>query len=55
MTAAALVGYIRQLERVAFYPTLIIVDYADEMLPSVRTRDNNQYEDMGAVYRELRK
>jgi replicative DNA helicase len=55
LTAPALRAYIRQLERVAFYPTLIIVDYADEMLPSKASRDSNAYEDMGGVYKELRK
>ena len=55
LTAHALRAYVRQLERVAFYPTLIIVDSADDMIPSVKSKDNNTYQDMGGVYRELRK
>lgn len=53
LTVPALRAYIRQLERIAFYPDIIIVDYADEMVPSIIT--DSAYENQGAVYRELRK
>jgi replicative DNA helicase len=55
LTVPALRAYVRQLERAAFYPDMIIVDYADEMMPTIATRDHNQYEEMGVIYRELRK
>lgn len=55
LTVPALRAYIRQLERHGFYPDVVIVDYADEMLPSLATRDRDPYEDMGTIYRELRK
>lgn len=55
LTPTALRAYIRQLERVSFYPTMVIVDSADDMIPDVRTRDNDTYEDYGQVWRGLRK
>lgn len=55
LTARALAAFVRQLERVAFYPTLIIIDSADDMIPFSASRDHNAYDDYGMVYRELRK
>lgn len=55
LSVPALRAYVRQLERVAFYPDVVIVDYADEMIPSIVTRQADPYEDMGRIYRELRK
>jgi archaellum biogenesis ATPase FlaH len=52
LTVAKLKAYIRQLERIGFYPDVVIVDYADEMLPTVM-RDSS-YLEMGGIYRELR-
>ncbi len=51
LTVSMLRAYIRQLERIGFYPDLVIVDYADLMLPSV-SRDS-MYEDQGNIYLEL--
>lgn len=45
--------YIRQLERRAFYPDVVFVDYADLLVPEGgKTGDN--YEDAGNIYVELR-
>lgn len=57
LTPSKLRAYIRQLERVAFYPTIVIVDSADDMIPNSedRGRDRDGYEDYGAVWRGLRK
>jgi replicative DNA helicase len=56
LTVPALRSYIRHLERAAFYPGIVLVDYADEMAPSmVRRRDSSTYEEMGNIYSELRK
>lgn len=55
LTVPALKAYIRQLERVAFYPGLILIDYADLMLPTRLGRDrDSSYEEMGQIYVELR-
>lgn len=57
LTPSGLRAYIRQLERVAFYPTIVVVDSADDMVPDVgeRGRDKDGYEDYGAVWRGLRR
>lgn len=57
LTPSGLRAYIRQLERVAFYPNIIIVDSADDMVPDPgeRGRDKDGYEDYGAVWRGLRR
>lgn len=55
LTPGALRTYIRQLERVAFYPTIIVVDSADDMVPDNPGRERDSYEDYGAVWRGLRK
>lgn len=55
LTATALLAFVRKLERLAFYPTVIIVDYADLMLPSIATREKNLYDDAGTIYQELRR
>lgn len=55
LTVPALRAYVRQLERIAFYPDMIIVDYADLLLPSQIGRDRDAYEEMGLIYQELRK
>jgi len=54
LTARSLRAFVRQLERIAFYPTLIIIDSADDMIPLYASRDHNAYDDYGMVYRELR-
>lgn len=53
LTVPMLRAYVRQLESEKFYPKLILVDYAAEMLPTI-SKDNT-YEDRGNVFRELRK
>lgn len=55
LTVPALRAYIRQLERAAFYPDVVIVDYADCMVPTFRAREKDSYEEMGQIYSELRK
>jgi len=54
LTPSALRAYLRQLERVAFYPNILIVDSADDMIPDNPGRDRDSYEDYGAVWRGLR-
>lgn len=53
ITVANLRSYIRQLESKSFYPDLVVVDYADKMLPSI-VRDKD-YDNHGNIYDELRK
>ncbi len=57
LTPSALRAYIRQLERVGFYPTSIYIDSADDMVPDPadRGRDRDGYEDAGAVWRGCRR
>jgi replicative DNA helicase len=55
LTPNGLRAYIRQLERVPFYPSIIIVDSADDMVPDNPGRDRDPYEDYGSVWRGLRK
>ncbi len=57
LTPSALKAYIRQLERVAFYPKSIYIDSPDDMVPDPadRGRDKDGYEDYGAVYRGNRR
>ncbi len=55
LTPNGLRAYIRQLERVPFYPSIIIVDSADDMIPDNPGRDRDPYEDYGSVWRGLRK
>lgn len=55
LTPNGLRAYIRQLERVSFYPNIVIVDSADDMLPDNPGRERDSYEDYGAVWRGLRK
>ena len=55
LTPNGLRAYIRQLERVAFYPNIIFVDSADDMIPDNPGRDRDPYEDYGSVWRGLRK
>ena len=57
LTPSALRAYIRQLERVAFYPKSIYIDSPDDMVPDPidRGRDKDGYEDYGAVYRGNRR
>lgn len=57
LTPSGLRAYIRQLERVGFYPTSFYVDSADDMVPDPadRGRDKDGYEDYGAVWRGLRR
>jgi replicative DNA helicase len=54
LTPGGLRAYIRQLERVAFYPTAIFVDSADDMIPDNPGRERDSYEDYGQVWRGLR-
>jgi replicative DNA helicase len=55
LTPNGLRAYLRQLERVAFYPDIVFVDSADDMLPDDLGRDRDSYEDYGSVWRGLRK
>lgn len=57
LTPSGLRAYIRQLERVGFYPSSFYVDSADDMVPDAgdRGRDRDGYEDYGAVWRGLRR
>lgn len=57
LTPSGLRAYIRQLERVSFYPQAIYIDSADDMIPDPadRGRDRDGYEDAGAVWRGCRK
>jgi replicative DNA helicase len=55
LTPNGLRAYIRQLERVAFYPSIVFVDSADDLTPDNPGRDRDPYEDYGAVWRGLRK
>ncbi len=52
LTVAKLRSYLRQLERNAFYPDMICIDYADLMLPSRHYDD--AYDELGLIYQELR-
>jgi replicative DNA helicase len=51
-TVAAIKQHIRRLERHAFYPKLLIVDYADLLKPSVTFSDSS-YETQGQAYLDL--
>jgi replicative DNA helicase len=55
LTPNGLHAYIRQLERVPFYPDVIYVDSADDMVPDNPGRERDSYEDYGSVWRGLRK
>jgi len=57
LTPSGLRAYLRQLERVGFYPNSVYVDSPDDMVPDVadRGRDRDGYEDAGAVYRGNRR
>lgn len=57
LTPSGLRAYIRQLERVGFYPKSIYIDSPDDMAPDPadRGRDKDGYEDYGAVYRGNRR
>lgn len=57
LTPSGLRAYIRQLERVGFYPTSVYIDSADDMVPDPgdRGRDRDGYEDYGAVWRGNRR
>ena len=57
LTPSGLRAYIRQLERVGFYPKSIYIDSPDDMVPDPadRGRDKDGYEDYGAVYRGNRR
>jgi replicative DNA helicase len=47
-------AFLKQLERVAFYPGLIVVDSADDMIPDEKGYERDAYEDYGGVWRGLR-
>lgn len=57
LTPSGLRAYVRQLERVGFYPKSIYIDSPDDMVPDPadRGRDKDGYEDYGAVYRGNRR
>lgn len=57
LTPSGLRAYIRQLERIGFYPTSVYIDSADDMVPDPgdRGRDRDGYEDYGAVWRGNRR
>lgn len=52
LTPRMLKAYLRRLERKAFYPDVILIDYADEMIPD--NKKDSEYESQGNVYRALR-
>lgn len=53
LTMPMLRGHLRQLERESFYPDLIVLDYADLMVPSLMKSDK-EHENQGMVYIEAR-
>lgn len=53
ITVPMLRSYIRQLESKSFYPDLVVIDYADLMLPTVS--HDNDYDDQGNIYVDFRK
>lgn len=55
LTPRGLRAYVKQLERVGFYPKLIVVDSADDMIPDEVGRERDSYEDYGNVWRGLRR
>lgn len=57
LSPSSLRAYLRQLERVGFYPKAVYVDSADDMVPDAgdRGREKDGYEDYGAVWRGLRR
>jgi hypothetical protein len=57
LTPSGLRAYLRQLERVGFYPNSVYIDSPDDMVPDAadRGRDRDGYEDAGAVYRGNRR
>jgi hypothetical protein len=57
LTPSGLRAYLRQLERIGFYPNAVYIDSPDDMIPdaSDRGRDRDGYEDAGAVYRGNRR
>jgi replicative DNA helicase len=46
-------NYVRMLERFSFYPDVILVDYADLLVPSRAM--GSSYDEMGLIYRDLRR
>lgn len=57
LTPGGVRAYLRQLERVGFYPKSVYVDSADDMVPDPgdRGRDRDGYEDAGVVWRGCRR
>jgi replicative DNA helicase len=51
VTAHSFRAHLRGLERAAFYPKLIVVDYAELMLPTIITTDDNV--NQGRIYQDL--
>lgn len=54
MTVAGLKAEMKKLEKDGFYPTLIVVDYADLMKPSGTFKGDDDYHGQGEIYRDLR-
>lgn len=53
LTVPMLEQYLKLLERAGFVPDMVIIDYADEMLPTLSSGDGDTYKEQGNVYREL--
>jgi hypothetical protein len=51
-TASSLMAYMQRLRAVGYTPDLMIVDYADYLKPSERTKADHS--DLGVVYKDLR-
>lgn len=51
-TVTTLRGHLRQIGSMGFKPGLILVDYGDLLKPT--TNYNNEYEDLGAIFGDLR-
>lgn len=52
LTVAGIKGYLRRLERTGFKPDLLIIDFADYILPTKHYEDS--YSELGLIYQELR-
>jgi replicative DNA helicase len=53
LTVNMIRAHLKRLERYGFYPKLIVIDYADVMMPTVTFTDSS-YETQGRVYVELK-
>lgn len=53
LTVNMIRAHLKKLERLGFYPRLLVIDYADVMMPTVVYQDSS-YESQGRVYVELK-